>query len=437
MPRGALRPGARPSTPALFGGPLPRQQLFDEGRERQVGLDNMCSATHAVSAPAPAGWNPRTAIAMRFPEIVGLARSAHRVIRTVERKLDRREAGGGDTSCPRQVLRELRWRLEYTADTSGIRTTLARLRTQAVLSLPAAVPQNADGVQGAGTDVWFLKLDASVDDMLAADCDEQGRPPRFLDRINDPGRLKDYLESLLVSRLDEDGIDRRKELNFATADLVRLILWRRPRSYPWDPRLEAVIRRFVAGWQDPNTGFFGADYLVGGQRLRTVDLSLTFHMARYLEGGIGYWQQLVDTLFAIRDLRYPNGWLDEIGLTNHNNYDVAVLLQFGWPHMHADQRRRAREELARLVDWCLSMAISPVGEVVARAVGESLPESYYFTIAFLDTVGYFDPPRRFWTELDFPEAPAVQEQLHYRLLTLPQSDPMVRMACKRLGRAGR
>jgi hypothetical protein len=402
----------------------------------------MCLASHAVSAPAPAGWNPRTPIAMRFPEIVELARSADHEIRTIEAELDRREAGGGDTSCPRQVLRELRWRLEYTIDTDGIRAALARLRTRAAPSLArSVVPQDAaashddEGAHGACTDVWFLKLDGCVDHMLAADFDEQGKPPRFLDRVNDPGRLKDYLESLRVSRLDEDGIDRRKELNFATADLVRLILWRRPRGYPWDPRLEAVIRCFVAGWQDPSTGFFGADYLVGGRRLRTADLSLTFHMARYLEGAIGYWPQLVDTLFAIRDRRYPNGWLDEIGLTNHNNYDVAVLLQFGWPHMRPDQRRRADEELTRLLDWCLITAISPDGEVVARAVGESLPESYYFTIAFLDTVGYFDPSRRFWTELEFRKAPVVRERLKDRLVKLPQRDPMVRMACERLGRA--
>jgi hypothetical protein len=395
----------------------------------------MCNASHAVLAPAPAGWNPRTAIATRFPEIVELARSADHEIRTIEAELDRREAGGDDTSCPRQVLRELRWRLEYTADTSAIRATLARLRTWA--ALPAAASHDAEGAHGDCTDVWFLKLDACVDHLLAADFGEQGRPPRFLDRINDPDRLKDYLESLLVSRLDEDGIDRRKELNFATADLVRLILWRRPRNYPWDARLETVIRRFIIEWQDPATGFFGADYLIGGRRLRTADLSLTFHMARYLEGAIGYWPQLVDTLFAIRGHRYPNGWLDEIGMTNHNNYDVAVLLQLGWPHMRADQRRRATEELVGLVDWCLSTAISPDGEIVARAAGESLPESYYFTIAFLDTVGYFDPPRRFWTELDFPEAPAVRERLKDRLLTLPQSDPMVRMASERLGRAGR
>jgi hypothetical protein len=372
---------------------------------------------------------------MRFPEIAELARSAHHETRTVEAELDRREAGGHDTSCPRQVLRELRWRLEYTADASGIRAALARLRARAALPLPpAGVSQDADG---ACTDVWFLKLDACVDRMLAADFDEQGRPPRFLDRINDPDRLKDYLESLRVSRLDEDGLDRRKELNFATADLVRLVLWRRPRNYPWDPRLETVLRRFVAEWQDPTTGFFGADYLAGGRRLRTADLSLTFHMARYLEGAIGYWPQLIDTLFAIRDRRYPNGWLDEIGMTNHNNYDVAVLLQFGWPHMRADQRRRAEEELAGLLDWCLTTAISPDGEIVARAVGESLPESYYFTVAFLDTVGYFDRPRRFWTKLDFPEAPAVRGRLMDCLVRLPQSDPMVRMARERLRRADR
>jgi hypothetical protein len=374
---------------------------------------------------------------MWFPGIVELAQSADHEIRAIEAELDRRESGGGDTSCPRQVLRELRWRFEYTADTSAIRATLARLRTWAALSSSPAASHDAEGTHGDCTNVWFLKLDACVDQMLSDEFDEQGRPLRFLDRINDPDRLKDYLESLRVSRLDEDGIDRRKELNFATADLVRLILWRRPRNYPWDARLETVIRRFIIEWQDPTTGFFGADYLIGGRRLRTVDLSLTFHMARYFEGGIEYWPQLIDTLLAIQDRRYPNGWLDEIGITSHNNYDVAVLLQLGWPHMGSDQRRRAREELARLVDWCLAEAIAPDGEIVARAVGESLPESYYFTIAFLDTVGYFDATRRFWTELDFPEAPAVREQLKDRLLTLSQSDPMVRMACERLDRAGR
>jgi hypothetical protein len=375
-------------------------------------------------------------MAAQFPAIAELRRMIQPEIRMIEARLDREEASGVDTSCLRQVLRELRWRLEYTADAGAIGATLERLRGLAALPLPAnPVRLDKDGSYGAGTDIWFLKLDASVDHMLAADFDGRCEPPLFLDRVNDPGRLKDYLAGLLVSRLAEDGIDRRKELNFATADLVRLILWRRPQNYPWDPQLDVVVRQFVTEWQDPITGFFGATYLIGGHRLRTVDLSLTFHMARYLEGRIGYWPQLIDTLFGIRDHRYPHGWLDEVGMTCHNNYDVAVLLQLGWSHMRADQHRRGSEELGRLLDWCLTTAIASDGEIVARAVGESLSESYYFAVAFLDTVGYFDPARRFWTDRLFPDAPLVQERLEHQLRTLPQGDPMARMAFERLHRS--
>ena len=235
------------------------------------------------------------------------------------------------------------------------------------------------------------------------------------------------------SRL-RDGVDRRKELNFATAGLVRLILRRRPRGYPWDSRLDGVIRRFVADWQDPQTGFFGADYQIGGQRYRTADLSLTFHMARYLEGKIGHWPRLIDSLLAMRDRRYPNGWLDRAGLSSHNNYDVAVLFQLGWPQMMPDQRRRARQELDRLLDWCLGSAISAEGVVVARAASESLPESYYFAIAFLDTVGFFDPAKRFWTDRGFPDAPRLRARLEHQALLLNQAQPMARMAVERLRR---
>ena len=352
-------------------------------------------------------------------------------IRPIEAGLDRDETLGRDTSCLRQALRELRWRLEYTADTAGARTNLERIRHLAVVpEPPCAASPDEEGSYGVCTEVWFLKLDASVDRLLVPDFD--GTPPRFLDRINDPERLERYLNSLLVSRLLEEGVDHRKELNFATAGLVRLILWRRPANYRWDPRLEAVIHRFVANWQDPATGFFGATYEIGGLRFRTTDLSLTFHMARYLDGRIGCWPELIDTLIAIRDDRYPNGWLDEEGLTNHNNYDVATLLQLGWPQMRHDQRQQVRAELDRLLGWCLASAIAADGTVVAREKGEALAEAYYFTIAFLDTVGYFDPAKRFWTEREFPEAPALRSRLERHVRRLHRADPMARMALERL-----
>ena len=380
---------------------------------------------------APVGWSPQRALAEYFPAMADLYRAAQLAIRPIEARLDRDEVLGRDTSCLRQALRELRWRFEYTADLVGVRTNLERIRSWAAMPvLPCATNPDGEGSYGACTEVWFLKLDASIDHLLAPDFD--GRPPRFLNRINDPERLERYLESLVVSRPAEEGIDHRKELNFATADLVRLILWRRPANYRWDPRLETVIRRFIENWQDPATGFFGATYLIGGQRFRTTDLSLTFHMARYLEGRIGYWPELIDTLLEIRDNRYPNGWLDEQGMTSHNNYDVATLFQLGWPELRADQRQRARAELDRLLSWCLATAIAPDGAVVARAKSESLSESYYFSIAFLDTVGYFDPAKRFWTGRAFAEAPALRVRLERHVRRLHHGDPMVRMALDRL-----
>src|SRR5215469_15492809 len=249
---------------------------------------------------AQAGWSPQRALAAHFSAMADLYRALQPEIRPIEAQLDRDEALGRDTSCLRQALRELRWRLEYTADVVGVRTNLERIRSLAALPVPpCATNPDGEGSYGACTEVWFLKLDASVDHLLAPDF--TGKPPRFLEQINDPDRLARYLEGLLVSRLEEEGVDHRKELNFATADLVRLILWRRPANYQWDPRLESVIRRFVANWQDPVTGFFGATYEIGGKRFRTTDLSLTFHMARYLEGRIRHWPQLIHTLFEIRN----------------------------------------------------------------------------------------------------------------------------------------
>ncbi len=241
-------------------------------------------------------------------------------------------------------------------------------RRAAARTVPSRDEQGSFGI---GTDVWFLKLDASVDPMLADDFEIGGNPPRFLDRVNDPDRLRNYLDRpcrlppCRRRRRSPQGTQFRHRrsgaADFAPPPVGLSLGLRGSRR---------SIRDFIAGWQDPATGFFGADYEIDGQRWRTADLSMTFHMARYLEGHIGHWPQLIDTLLQIRDDRYPNGWLDDEGITSHNNYDVAVLFSFGWPHMHPDQRGRARHELDRLLRWCLETAIPPDGTVVARAAGE-------------------------------------------------------------------
>lgn len=383
--------------------------------------------------PAPRGWSPQAVLADFCPAMTQLRSAVLPEIRAIERRLDRDEATGGDTCTLRQAIGELQWRLQYTADAVAAAQAFGRVRAFDSRASAVAAGRDREGSFGIGTEVWFLKLDASVDPMLAEDYVAGDNPPRFLDRVNHPDRLGAYLSGLVVSRLEE-GLDRRKELNFATADLVRLILRRRPVSYSWHPRLEKVIRDFIVDWQDPSTGFFGADYKIDGRYWRTSDLSMTFHMARYLDGHIGHWEKLIDTLLTIRDERYPNGWLDDQGITNHNNYDVAMLFALGWPKLRTDQKQRACEEIDRLLRWCFDYAIARDGTVTARALGESTPEAYYFTIAFLETVGFFDPAKRFWTNREFPQAPALRARLGARLGELNPNHPMVPMALARLHR---
>ena len=138
--------------------------------------------------PAPAGWNPRDVIAAHFPKMAELGRSAEPEIRALEARLDRDEAAGRDTSLLRQTVGEIHWRLQYTGDAMAAAAALGRLRALAALAEPpSGLLPDEDGSFGAGAEVWFLKLDASVDRMLADDFTGSGRAPRFLDRVNDPG----------------------------------------------------------------------------------------------------------------------------------------------------------------------------------------------------------------------------------------------------------
>ncbi len=63
-----------------------------------------------------------------------------------------------------------------------------------------------------------------------------------------------------------------------------------------------------------------------------------------------------------------------------------------------------------------------------------MPESYYFTVAFLDTVGYFDETKRFWTDRQFAEAASLPAELERQIRSLHPDDPMARMALERLRR---
>ncbi len=167
-----------------FGSLLQPERLASEGRCESLPASPRCRRPRdnlgysANILPAPAGWNPQDVIAAHFPEMAELGRAAEPEIRALEARLDRDEAAGRDTSLLRQAMGEIHWRLQYTGDAVAAAAALDRLRALAALAEPpSGLLPDEDGSFGAGTEVWFLKLDASVDRMLADDFTGSGRAP--------------------------------------------------------------------------------------------------------------------------------------------------------------------------------------------------------------------------------------------------------------------
>jgi hypothetical protein len=134
-------------------------------------------------------------------------------------------------------------------------------------------------------------------------------------------------------------------------------------------------------------------------------------MAHYVPHLIRWWPTLIDTLLAMKDGIYPQGWRDGgTVMTDHNNYDVVELFYRGWNRMAPQQRVAASAAVKELFDWCLGDggavkpgSVKPDGGLVAADPSDPIPDSFYFAAAFLDTVGFFDGSKRFWTADKLPD----------------------------------
>jgi hypothetical protein len=345
-------------------------------------------------------YNPKSELFKAYPEMQALSKEANDVMEGAEETLSEREFAGCDTSWARANLFEAEWRINCTSDYKAARDAVERLKKALVCADPPdALVQDCGGSFARGTDVFFLKLDRSTDQLLARQWPWRLQPT-FLDPINDPGRMVTYLQNLCWSDVVRCGRDNRKELNLAVSVIARLVLQGGQAGYLSGPGFVPVFERFVRDWQDPATGFFGVTYIVDsqGNEIRTTDLSLTFHMARYAPHLVRWWPRLIDTLLAMKDRQYPQGWLENSKMSDHNNYDVVELFFLGWPHMRPDQRQQAAREVAKMLDWCLKYSVRNTGEIINPDKGDMVMDSYYFAAAFLDTIGYFDSSKRFWAD---------------------------------------
>ena len=325
--------------------------------------------------------------------------------------------GSPATRCAQERLTELRTTIHVTADFSR-----ARAETEALERLLAAPERETapdgpdrDGAWGRCYSQWYLRLDTSYDAISEREA-ALPVPATFLDRVNGTDALLRYLRSIAVSDIAAVGVNHRRELNYAVAALMRLILRDQPIGYPWAPGLKDTMRQWLLGeLRDPASGMWGPRCVRGEAIVFVPDLSVTFHVVKYLEGDVPDWPRIIDSLLAMRDLNYPQGWRQGDGYLAHDLYDVATLFRLGWAKADTAQRSRISAALGDMVDWCLAHTVKPDGSVVVDEGDDSIETAAYFAVGLLDELGYFVPAKRFWTARDFPDGPALAAKMAARI----------------------
>ena len=114
-------------------------------------------------------YNPKKALAaLLSDDAKKLFNDAKDAMTDAEKRLSKREWKGDDTSYARAALYELDYWVSCTADVDAVKDAGARLqRAIECPDPPSALTQDANGSFGPGTNVWFLKLDRSTDQILA------------------------------------------------------------------------------------------------------------------------------------------------------------------------------------------------------------------------------------------------------------------------------
>ena len=318
-----------------------------------------------------------------------------------------------------EILYETEWICDATHDYRRMGERIKALENvmQDTANAQATDEQSEiDGSWGRWYTEWFFKLDASYDQIT--ELAHQGRVPKypvhFLDRINSPEKLTLHLNHLLISDLKAEGVDHRRELNETISDLMRLILRSQPKNYAYDSRLKAALLDWLLNTaRNPETGYWGACYRAPNDARikKTDDLSITFHIVSYLKGNVPDWQKIIATTLAIKDKKYPLGWLEGSSYLNHNNMDVVQIFSMGWSQATSDQREAMRVEIRKMLHWCLSESLQPDGSFKLQDSDDSRETSESFGASFLARLGYFDRSKRFWTDEDFPEASNVRTNI--------------------------
>ena len=372
------------------------------------------------------------------PRYRELRRKAAAGLEELQLELARQARAGRATPCSRQIFLEARWLTFYSAHFDRIQKRLDDLRK--MLGEPSDPADSreqvaADGSYDHCSDAWFLKLDATIEELedRLSHGEKPKHPLKLLDRISTPEKLRQYLDSLLVSDIRKTGIDNRYELNIGISAIIRFVTRDLGELYPFPPEMERALFDYMDDhWQDPETGFYGGWYrLPDGSIRKTADLSVTFHIVSYRRQSTKRLPEMMRTLLAMENYEFPFGWQQEWQPSNHHNYDVVRLFRIGWPVMEESQRAKAREAMKRMLDFCLTRTLNEDGSFKLMDE-DTVGSSFMIPVHLLDDLGYFRSSRRFWTDEPFPEGPATARRIAASIERMGLSDTESQKALRRL-----
>jgi hypothetical protein len=364
---------------------------------------------------------------------------AHRMLygerlNALNETLARAEAQGRDLYCSRQMFLEAKWLQRYTARWDRLEDLIERIE-QSLSDHDqryAAGQLPIDGLWGICHEEEFMRLSATIESLSRLA--DRGERPRYRIRPRaafDTGKkLLNGLQNLLVSDIAKSGVNNRAELSsFMTSfaqgafkpHLYELVLESLDlRGSATVEEIREAFRFFLNGSQDPETGYWGAWYLVDGKIYKSLDLSITYHVIAYTKGRVEHWPEIIETTAAIESEPYPYGWRHDGRYNNHNLYDVARIYKLGWSHMTPAQQQRARRQLESMLAWSLANTFRSDGTIVTDATfSDSLADEYYFAVSLLDVLDYWQPHGRFWSDAPAnDDAVALCCRLKQRLNTL-------------------
>jgi hypothetical protein len=368
------------------------------------------------------------------------------------KRLGELQASGHSMDCSTEIYLEAKWLQRYTTYWDELERRLTDLeKSLNELDQSFAIQQSPEtGLWGSCYQRSFFKVEATM--LALIQLETIGEVPRFPIRMPPPfdtfASAFAHFRDLLVSDIAHNGIDNRGELGnlstVASLAYFKAYLQSYLREVAGLPRNESgpgakaqensqAFTKFIEAWQDPVTGYWGAWYSSGGRLYKTADLSFTFHIISYRRGQVDYWPEITETTLAIEDEPYPYGWRHSGGFTNHNNYDVAKIFRYGWPHMSPQQRQKAAAAIDEMLHWTLTSSLQPNGTFkTVPTFFSSKAADFYFGVSFLQTIGFWDAEERFWTERDFPEASAICSQIKTQLIEMALQSHESEVALQRL-----